>query len=61
METGKKGDPCYVVAECLATLLPEEMWKRERVLNRLMDLARKFVGKTLKHGNLLLQAHYVKI
>lgn len=55
LETGgEKGDTYYVVAECLATLLPEEMWKKERVPNGLMDLARKFVGKTVKHGNWLL-------
>lgn len=43
-----EGDTCYVVAECFAILLLQEMWKRERAPNQLMDQAGKFAGKTVK-------------
>lgn len=41
-----KGDPCYVMAEYLATLLFSGTWKVENVSNQLNDLV-KFISKIL--------------
>ena len=40
-EQRRKGDPCYAVAEILATLSSSVMWKAENMPKELDDLAKK--------------------
>lgn len=41
LENEGRGNPCYVVAENLATLSPEFIWKVENLYNELDGPARK--------------------
>ena len=41
VETGGKGNPCYVVIESLAILLSAVIWKVENTSNAMGNLARE--------------------
>lgn len=47
-EQWRKGDPSYIVAEILATLLSSVKWKAENMPNELDDLAKKLSKQSVE-------------
>lgn len=44
----RKGESCYVAAECLATLSPAFMGKAENAPNGLKNEAKRFLARVLE-------------
>lgn len=47
-EPWRKGDPCYIVVEILATLMSSVMWKAENMPHELDDLVKKISKQSVK-------------
>ena len=47
-EKQRKGDPCNMVVENLATLSPVAMWKIEDITNETDDLAEKIFSQNVE-------------
>jgi len=54
LENEDRGNPCYVVAENLATLSPELIWKVEYLYNELPGFFMLLIVKCERSPDLLL-------
>lgn len=61
LEVRKKGELVIYRMEIWMVLSPVIMWKKERVPNNLMDLARVICRQNVKGAKWLLLAAYCKI